>query len=123
MVEKREVILACGAIKSPQLLELSGIGGRDPLNKQGIEVTTEFAHVEEHLQDHVLASIILEVAYDQVSGDVMKDSNIVKPVIRVYQDTQIGPLSDTPLSFAYTPIVDCSGATSPTCLATCRIQI
>lgn len=61
----------CGAIKSPQLLELSGIDARDLLTKHGLEVMIENAHVGENLQGHVLFSISLEVADDQVSGDVM----------------------------------------------------
>lgn len=105
----REVIVACGAIKTPQLLELSGIGGKDLLSKCGIEVAIDNAHVGENLQDHVLASISFEVADDLVSGDVMRDPNIVDSVMNLYKETRTGPLSGTPLSFAYTPLVGSSG--------------
>lgn len=109
----REVIVACGAIKTPQLLELSGIGARDLLSKHGIEVAIDNAHVGENLQDHVLASISFEVADDLVSGDIMRDSNIVESVMKLYQETRTGPLSGTPLSFAYTPLVGRSGVIPP----------
>lgn len=105
----REVIVACGAIKTPQLLELSGIGGRDLLSKHDIEVAIDNAHVGENLQDHVLASISFEVTDDQISGDVMRDPKVVDAVVKLYQETQTGPLSGTPLSFAYTPLVGTSG--------------
>ena len=47
-----EVILAGGAINSPQLLELSGIGHPDLLNAQGIETVSALPGVGENLQDH-----------------------------------------------------------------------
>lgn len=47
---RKEVIVACGAIKSPQLLELSGIGDRDHLSHHGIEVFINNRQVGENLQ-------------------------------------------------------------------------
>ena len=47
-----EVVLAGGAINSPQLLELSGIGHPDLLNAQGIETVSALPGVGENLQDH-----------------------------------------------------------------------
>jgi choline dehydrogenase len=48
----REVILAAGAINSPQLLELSGIGAARRLQDLGIAVTHDLPAVGENLQDH-----------------------------------------------------------------------
>ena len=50
---RREVIVACGAIKSPQLLMLSGIGPAAELEKHGIEVRQELPGVGQNLQDHL----------------------------------------------------------------------
>ncbi|WOR14082.1 choline dehydrogenase [Hyphomonas sp. FCG-A18] len=47
-----EVILAGGAINSPQLLELSGIGNPELLAEHGIEVVSALPGVGENLQDH-----------------------------------------------------------------------
>jgi choline dehydrogenase len=47
-----EVILAAGAIGSPQLLELSGIGAPTILQKHGIAVKHESPGVGENMQDH-----------------------------------------------------------------------
>lgn len=47
-----EVILAGGAINSPQLLELSGIGHPDLLSDEGIETISALPGVGENLQDH-----------------------------------------------------------------------
>jgi choline dehydrogenase len=48
-----EVILAGGAINSPQLLMLSGIGPAQHLNAHGIAVRLDNAHVGQNLEDHV----------------------------------------------------------------------
>ena len=48
----REVILCAGAIGSPQLLLLSGIGPADQLRALGIEVVADLAAVGANLQDH-----------------------------------------------------------------------
>lgn len=49
---RAEIILAGGAINSPQLLELSGIGEPDHLKQNGIEVLSPLPGVGENLQDH-----------------------------------------------------------------------
>lgn len=48
-----EVILAGGAINSPQLLQLSGVGNADELAPLGIDVVADVKGVGEHLQDHL----------------------------------------------------------------------
>ncbi len=50
---QREVILAAGAIQSPQLLLLSGIGSRLALDQHGIDCQHELPGVGENLQDHL----------------------------------------------------------------------
>jgi len=49
----REVILCGGAINSPQLLQLSGIGNPDALRGLGIRVVAPLRGVGENLQDHL----------------------------------------------------------------------
>jgi choline dehydrogenase len=51
----REVILSAGAIGSPQLLELSGVGQAQRLKNLGIEVVHDLPGVGENLHDHFLA--------------------------------------------------------------------
>jgi len=50
---RREVILAAGAINSPQLLTLSGIGPGEVLARCGIAAVHENANVGRHMQDHL----------------------------------------------------------------------
>src|SRR5215469_3914480 len=54
---EREVILALGAINSPQLLMLSGIGDADELRRHGIAVKLHQPNVGLNLQDHMGASV------------------------------------------------------------------
>ena len=53
----REVILSAGAIGSPQLLLLSGIGPRQELEAAGIACRVEAPHVGKHLQDHAMCPL------------------------------------------------------------------
>ena len=55
---KREVILCGGAINSPQLLMLSGIGDPDELAQHGIAVKAPLPGVGKNLQDHVAALLV-----------------------------------------------------------------
>ena len=50
---RREVILSGGAINSPQLLQLSGIGPAARLKSLGIDVVSDRPAVGQHLQDHL----------------------------------------------------------------------
>ena len=52
-VAAREVVLAAGAIASPQLLMLSGIGPAEELSRLGIAVTADRARVGRGLRDHL----------------------------------------------------------------------
>jgi len=57
----REVILSAGAIQSPQLLQLSGIGPPDLLRRLDIDVVAPLRGVGENLQDHYQARTIVRL--------------------------------------------------------------
>ncbi len=63
----REVILCAGAVATPQLLELSGIGNADILAPLGIEVVHSLPGVGENFRDHINARIIWRVKVPGVS--------------------------------------------------------
>ncbi len=58
---RREVILSAGAIGSPQILQLSGIGPAALLKEHGIEVEHNLPGVGENLHDHLQVRIIYKV--------------------------------------------------------------
>ena len=57
----REVILSAGAIGSPQLLQLSGIGPAEHLKAHGIEVIQDTPGVGSNLQDHLQIRAVFKV--------------------------------------------------------------
>jgi choline dehydrogenase len=61
---RREVVLCGGAINSPQLLMLSGIGDRDQLGEHGIDVVAQSAGVGANLLDHLVVPLGFDVPND-----------------------------------------------------------
>ena len=57
----KEIILSSGAIGSPQLLQVSGIGDSNKLKKLGIEIVHELKGVGENLQDHLMFRPIYKI--------------------------------------------------------------
>ncbi|WP_172297602.1 GMC family oxidoreductase [Pseudoruegeria sp. HB172150] len=93
---RREVILAAGAIGSPQLLQLSGIGPGDLLRKYGIDVIHEVPGVGEDLQDHLQLRCSYKVS-NAVTLNMMSASLLGKAKIAAeYALFRSGPMSMSP---------------------------
>jgi len=60
LIARREVLLCAGAIQSPQLLMLSGIGPTDELRLHGLPIVQHLAAVGAHYQDHVAVPVLME---------------------------------------------------------------
>jgi len=58
---RREVILSAGAIGSPQILMLSGIGPAEHLKSQGIDVKCALPGVGKNLQDHLQVRVVFKL--------------------------------------------------------------
>lgn len=63
---RREVVLCGGAINSPQLLMLSGIGNRDHLAEHGIETVHHAPEVGQNLLDHLVTPMGFDVDDDSL---------------------------------------------------------
>ncbi|KAJ5770973.1 aryl-alcohol dehydrogenase [Penicillium nucicola] len=103
---RKEVILCAGSLQSPQLLEISGIGNAELLQKHNIPVIVNLPGVGENLQDHCISSISYKVNDDQVSGDILRDPRVAQSAMELYQKTKTGPMVGMPISVAYLPLVD-----------------
>ncbi|KAK8070625.1 hypothetical protein PG997_010828 [Apiospora hydei] len=103
-----EVILCAGVIQSPQLLELSGIGGRALLEQHGIPVKIDNPNVGEGLQDHPIVGQTFEVKEGVRSLDLLKEPEYAEAAMDQFS-RGTGVLSQSPLASAYTPFVDKDG--------------
>jgi choline dehydrogenase len=68
----REVILSAGALQSPQLLQLSGIGPADLLRRNGIDVVHELHGVGQNLQDHLQLRLMFRVSKPITTNDDLR---------------------------------------------------
>jgi choline dehydrogenase len=59
---EQEVVLSAGAIESPKLLMLSGIGPAEELARVGLDVAVDLPGVGENLHDHVLSPVVCSSA-------------------------------------------------------------
>lgn len=77
---RREIILCCGSIGSPMVLQRSGIGPRPLLQKLGIEVRRELPGVGANLQDHLQLRLIYKVSnghtLNQMAGSLWGKMNM-----------------------------------------------
>ncbi|KAI2782107.1 putative GMC oxidoreductase [Daldinia loculata] len=102
----REVVLAAGAVKSPQLLELSGIGRKDILEKYGIDCLLDNPNVGENFQDHGFVPFSWEVTDPITSGDQMRNPRVVEAAMAAYHEARAGPLSINAFASAFFPLQD-----------------
>lgn len=85
---RREVILAAGAVGSPHLLLLSGIGPADELRRHGIEAVHDLPGVGRNLQDHPVVSTVFRSRHDNSLDNAENWRNVVR-----YLFTRKGPLT------------------------------
>jgi len=68
----REVLLSAGAITSPHLLELSGVGDAELLKSHGISVVRNIPAVGEGLQDHLQTRLQFECTEPVTANDIVR---------------------------------------------------
>ncbi|KAJ5198033.1 CAZyme family AA3 [Penicillium cinerascens] len=103
---KREVILAAGALKTPHLLELSGIGNGSLLRSHGIEPIVDNDNVGENLQEHDFVPFSWEAADGQPAGEALRIPEVAAAAMAAWQESGAGPLGLCPLPSSYTSLRD-----------------
>ncbi|EPS94380.1 hypothetical protein FOMPIDRAFT_62470 [Fomitopsis schrenkii] len=85
---EKEVICSAGTIKSPQVMELSGIGRREILEKLGIPVKVDLRGVGENLTDHTFCGISYELdpSIPHKTFDIFRDATLAKEQSRLHLD-------------------------------------
>ncbi len=87
-----ELILSAGALGTPQIMELSGIGNGDVLKSAGIEVRHEMPGVGEALQDHLQIRLVYEVNVPTLNDAINNLFHRIGIGIQ-YVMTRTGPMS------------------------------
>lgn len=75
---RREIILSAGAIQSPQLLELSGVGNAEHLQRLGLPVVLNLPAVGENMSDHLQVRCTYQSTVNDTINDLMRS-----PVVKI----------------------------------------
>lgn len=75
---EREVLLSGGAINSPQLLMLSGIGAADELRALGLDVVMDLPGVGQNLQDHLIGGVLYHALKPISLANALKPHNLIQ---------------------------------------------
>ncbi|MEL7528151.1 MAG: GMC family oxidoreductase N-terminal domain-containing protein, partial [Pseudomonadota bacterium] len=89
---RREVILSGGAINSPQILMLSGIGDPGQLRQNGIDPVHELAGVGQGLQDHLQARLVFKCNEPTLNDEVRSLFNQARIALK-YALFRAGPMT------------------------------
>ncbi|MBK0392721.1 GMC family oxidoreductase [Ramlibacter algicola] len=88
-----EVLLAAGALQSPQVLQLSGIGPAALLRQQGLPVHVDAPEVGENLQDHYQARVIVKLRKRMSLNDQVRNPLSLAAMGAQWVLRQRGPLT------------------------------
>jgi choline dehydrogenase-like flavoprotein len=87
-----EVVLSAGAVGSPQILMLSGIGPQDHLTQVGIDTVVHLPGVGANLQDHAMSGIVYQSAqpvppaannHGEVQGLIRSNPQVTGPDVQI----------------------------------------
>jgi choline dehydrogenase-like flavoprotein len=85
---KKEVILSAGALKTPQILEFSGVGNPEILAKINVEPKIDLPSVGENVQEHVFCALSWELKepekYNTLDG--IADEAVLKEQLQLYAE-------------------------------------
>ncbi|GBE82510.1 alcohol oxidase [Sparassis latifolia] len=85
---KKEVILTGGAVGSPHVLLVSGVGPSDVLSAAGVNVTVNLPGVGQHLQDHLSTQIIF-TTHDDTAASLLP-ANAGNPAFMSFINSAVG---------------------------------
>jgi choline dehydrogenase-like flavoprotein len=100
---KQEVIVSCGTYKTPQLLELSGIGDPEVLRAAGVEPKVTNPGVGANFQDHILTILGYRMTPGNPSLDSLHDPKVIEEQQKIYMETQKGALASNSCCMGFFP--------------------
>ena len=107
VLAREQVVLSAGALRTPQLLMLSGIGPSEHLHDLGIEVVVDSQGVGSNLQDHPIVSAV----WSLTSGRSLLDAQD-EQAQAAYRLVRRGPLSVLPTVGALFPLSQADSETA-----------
>ncbi|EUC34723.1 GMC oxidoreductase [Bipolaris victoriae FI3] len=98
----REVIICGGVVNSPQILELSGIGSPDVLQKAGVEVIVDLPGVGDNLCDHSATAVVLGVKDEYPTAEALfRDPTLTQQALEAYLTHKSGPFAAGPTTAGF----------------------
>ncbi|KAJ7751446.1 aryl-alcohol oxidase precursor [Mycena metata] len=95
---KKEVILSAGAVGSPQILLLSGIGDSKDLSALKIKTIVNNPSVGRNFSDHPVIENMWFVNSNATFDNITRNGTIAVEDVTVWNQTQMGPLVDSPVA-------------------------
>ncbi|KAL0568097.1 hypothetical protein V5O48_013897 [Marasmius crinis-equi] len=90
----KEVVLAAGAINTPQILLLSGVGEKEKLTALGLEHHVHSAGVGKNFQDHPLLGVQWFANSTTTLDNLIRNVTLVDQLIEQWSENRTGPLVD-----------------------------
>ncbi|KAL4866040.1 hypothetical protein BDV12DRAFT_187753 [Aspergillus spectabilis] len=90
----KEAILAAGAIHTPQLLQLSGIGDPAILSKSNISIVANVPGVGRNLQDHLYIPAVFSFQFPLTATNLTTNTTFAAESLSLYNTHKTGPYAD-----------------------------
>lgn len=92
-IKSKETIISAGAVNSPRLLLLSGVGPRSHLEELGIPVVVDSPEVGWNFFDHHYVVMMFNATPDIISDQQLENPTLLAPFLAEYRENATGPLS------------------------------
>ncbi|KAI9435483.1 alcohol oxidase [Lactarius indigo] len=89
----KEVIIAAGAVNTPQLLMLSGIGDSAELSQLNIRTIVNLPDVGKNMQDHVVLHSVFSVNSSFTNDDIGRNTTLFQDDLLQWEQTHTGPFA------------------------------
>ncbi|KAL6355329.1 hypothetical protein LRP88_10915 [Fusarium phalaenopsidis] len=110
---KKEVIIAAGAIHSPQILQVSGIGDSALLSSINITTVVDLPGVGQNFHDHVLLAVVNQIQAPIQTSNLTSNATFAAEARAQYDSQKKGPLTSPTGDFLiFLPLSDYSNAAS-----------
>ncbi|KAL4975123.1 hypothetical protein BDW66DRAFT_167410 [Aspergillus desertorum] len=110
---RKEVLLAAGAIHTPQLLQLSGIGDPALLARHNISTVANVPGVGRNFQDHLHVPVVFSLDFPLAATNLTTNSTFAAESLALYRTEKTGPHADATGDFlAFLPAANFTSRTN-----------